>query len=463
MTKRFLSLLVCAALIFTLYIPVSACDAPEYEECEWMNEAISEEEWESARYTERMYRLEPNLSTLVFRNESGSFVVRTFGQPVKYYGDDGTVKDISLKIEKSGDGYTEHRHPMDICFGETLDGGYSISSADLSVSVQPEDVPDGVKGILSDNCKSVIYPVSECLSFEYSISYSGVKENIVLSEYTGVTEFSFRVFTNGLTAVKEGEDIILKTGTGETAGSFDDILVFYQGGSEAVCGSATLEESVPGQEYVVTVSVPEEYLNPETAAYPIVIDPSLNLQSNSLSIEDVTVYSNTTSSGTSGSLFAGLHSSYGKCRTLMRFPDFDAAVNSIHLDPDCVALAYVELRDIICDSNPLTVYCHEYTGNAWQESGNPSWASLGTSFVGQLLDQRTVSYGYGQQSGSGTNHRYRFNITDTVKYWIQNPGEASKGLVFKASDSFETGGTYLRKTFASHNRANVSAQHYGYI
>jgi len=253
--------------------------------------------------------------------------------------------------------------------------------------------------------------------------------------------------------VKEGEDIILKTGKGETAGSFDDILVFYQGDSEAVCGSATLDEAVPGQEYVVTVSVPEGYLNPETAVYPIVIDPSLNFQSNSISIEDVTVYSNTTSSGTSGSLFAGLHSSYGKCRTLMRFPDFDAAVNSIHLDPDCVALAYVELRDIICDSNPLTVYCHEYTGNAWQESGNPSWASLGTSFVGQLLDQRTVSYGYGQQSGSGTNHRYRFNITDTVKDWIQNPGEASKGLVFKASDSFETGGTYLRKTFASHNRA----------
>ncbi len=456
--KKFMAILINVSLLLSLFLPMGGFASSKPDDREWLNEVISEEEFESAGYTERMYGLEPDMSSLIFRTVSGSFVLRSFGYPVKYLDSDGNIRDISLRIEKTQEGFRESSHPMHICFGSFLDEGYSISFNDTSVSVIPGNVPGEIAGVLSEDLKSVVYSGNGSVSYEYGISHSGVKENIILSEYTGISTFSFEIITNGLVITCAEEDVLLETLSGQCVGNIDDILVYSLDGSESRVGSISVEEIIPEQKYTVTITVPVDYLTAETTSYPVVIDPSINIQYNDPSdagaIEDVTVYSNTSSSGSSGSLFAGLHSSYGICRTLMRFPTFDSTVTSLHLDPECIALAYVELRDVICDQTPLTVYCHRYTGNSWQESGNPSWSSLGSSFVGQLLDQREVSYGYGHQSGSGANHRYRFNITDTVRSWAGSAGEAAKGLVFKASDSFETGNTYYRKTFASYNRAS---------
>ncbi len=161
-------------LIFFLissFLPVfaSASNLSSDDKCNY-NEAISEEEFNAAGYTERMPGLEPDLYTLVFRNGSGAFVIRSFGYPVKYYDNAGEIRDISLKLEKTDECFKAQEFPMDIRLGANLDEGYSFVNGDNYLSLLPMSVSDGVAGELSSDCKFIMYNENESLSYEYSLS-----------------------------------------------------------------------------------------------------------------------------------------------------------------------------------------------------------------------------------------------------------------------------------------------------
>lgn len=47
--------------------------------------------------------------------------------------------------------------------------------------------------------KTIGYQLDERTSLEYSLTYTGFKEDIVVSEYTGQTEYEFTLLTEGLT------------------------------------------------------------------------------------------------------------------------------------------------------------------------------------------------------------------------------------------------------------------------
>ena len=68
-----------------------------------------------------------------------------------------------------------------------------------------------------------------------------------------------------------------------------------------------------------------------------------------------------------------------------------------------------------------------------------------------LLSSRTVSYSNGASQPSA--HRYAFNITNAVKGWKLGNYMQSKGLLFKAPASVESGGAYIKRTFSSYNRS----------
>ena len=102
----------------------------------------------------------------------------------------------------------------------------------------------------------------------------------------------------------------------------------------------------------------------------------------------------------------------------------------------------------------ITIYCYAYSESSpsWSESGTTTWSSVGTAYIGTYQDYRLVSYGNGNVSA----HRYGFNITSLAKQWADGAQSPGKGIVFKASYSFEnqTGNNinYWYKTFSSYNR-----------
>ncbi len=213
----------------------------------------------------------------------------------------------------------------------------------------------------------------------------------------------------------------------------------------------THETVVADQEYILSIHVDPEFLSNENTVYPIVIDPTIeiNYDSNGAgAISDVTINSQDTSSPSSGSLFVGLRDPYGISRTLMRFPGLNLSSLPSNIT---VTNASVKLRDMICESTELEVSCYVFAGNAWTES-NVGWTTVDPNNISTFLSSNVISYANGKKQP--TAHWYTFDITAAVEGWRVGNYDQNKGIIFRASSSVENGTTLNSRTFASYNRSS---------
>ncbi len=408
-------------------------------------------------YVGRVNSEEKDLYTFIFKNGNGTNTMRVYSHPVKYISKDGTVRDISLDIKKNSDGvFVTADHEIITSFERKLTDGISLKYNDVDVTLIPKlsvDAPPTAS--LSTDSRKVTYKLNDTTSYVYELTYAGFKEDIVVSEYTGQTEYKFRIYTNGLTLHEESESFFLIDERGTVKATIGDIIVFTADERNNTMGSMTYSTIKENREYELTIHLDPEYLADDDTAYPIRIDPTVEISydnNGAGAIEDVTVNQSTTFGGTSGSLYVGRRPDGSLSRALMRFPNLEMPVPFSPM----ILSAQVELRDIMCQGNEdMTIECYSYTESCsnWSESGTTTWSGVGASCYNTLLDSHLVSYGQGNIS----SQRYAFDITDIAKLWADGSSSPSKGLVFKASSAFEgqsgSGIQYWYKTFASYNRA----------
>ncbi len=418
---------------------------------------VGEEEVIERGYVGRLKDAEEDLYTFVFQNSDNTNTMRVYSHPVKYVAEDGSVRDIALDIEaKSGGGFVTADHEIITTFEDKLTEGISLEYNDIEIMLVPE-LGLGIEPTaeLSNDGKVVSYEMNDITSFVYELTYAGFKEDIVVDEYTGQTEYKFTLLTNGLTLCEEYGSYYLADAEGNAEATIGDIIVFTADERNNTMGSMTYEAVRDSQEYVLTIHLDAEYLADEDTAYPIRIDPTIeiNYDNNGAgAIEDVTINSLRGSNGSSGSLYVGRRDTYGLSRVLMRFPNLSLS----GISASQITAATVELRDLMCqDDEDITVECCIYNNSApaWSESGTTSWSSVGSSYLGSLLDSHLISYG----KGNAGSHRYSFNILTAAKAWANGTQSPAKGLVFKANSAFENQtGTAVKtwyKTFAAYNRS----------
>ena len=388
-------------------------------------------------YLGRVKAEEKDLYTFVFANGDGTNTMRIYSHPVKYVDDDGSIRDISLDIEaKRGGGFVTADHEIVTTFENELTDGITLEYNDIEIMLVPTlGLGTMPTAELSTDGKVVTYEMNDITSFVYELTYAGFKEDIVVEEYTGQTEYAFTLFTNGLTLCEEYGSYYLADAEGNVEATIGDIIVFTADERNNTMGSMTYETVRANQEYVLTIHLDAEYLADEDTLYPIRIDPTIeiNYDNNGAgAIEDVTINENATFAGNSGSLYIGRHPAGSLSRVLMRFPTLKMPVPFSLM----IISAHVEIRDLMCQGDEdITVYCHSYSESspAWSESQTTTWSSVGTSYLGSLLDYRLISYGQGNVG----SHRYAFDITSIAKLWADGIGSPSKGIVFKASPTFE--------------------------
>ena len=408
-------------------------------------------------YIGRVEAEEKDLYTFVFANGDGTNTMRIYSHPVKYVADDGSIRDISLDIEaKRGGGFVTADHEIVTTFESKLTDGITLEYNDVEIMLVPAlGLGTMPTAELSTDGKVVTYEMNDITSFVYELTYAGFKEDIVVEEYTGQTEYEFTLFTNGLTLCEEYGSYYLADAEGNVEATIGDIIVFTADERNNTMGSMTYETVRANQEYVLTIHLDADYLADEDTVYPIRIDPTIeiNYDNNGAgAIEDVTINQNSTFSGTSGSLYVGRHPAGSLSRVLMRFPNLSLS----GISANQITAATVEIRDLMCQGDEdITVECRIYNNAspAWSESGTTTWSSVGTSYLGSLLDSHVISYGQGNVG----NHRYSFNILTVAKAWASGTQSPAKGLVFKANSTFEnqTGDAIKTwyKTFSSYNRA----------
>ncbi len=409
-------------------------------------------------YIGRVKSEEKDLNTFVFANGDGTTTMRVYSHPVKYSAADGSVRDISLDINpKAGGGFVTADHEIITTFARELSDGISLEYADIDISLAPSILQsiDPVASISSDN-KTVTYHVDDATAFVYNLTYSGFKEDIVVSRYTGQTEYRFTLSTGGLALCEEQGSYYLADSEGNKKAFIGDIIVFTDDERNNTLGSMTFETVLANHEYILTIHLDPEYLSSEDTKYPIRIDPTISINYGSDgagAIEDVTINERVTFGGTSGSLYIGRQPAGSLSRVLMRFPTLSLS----GIGANQITAASVEIRDLMCQGDEdITIECRIYknTAPAWSESGTTTWASVGETSIGDLLDSHLVSYGNGNVSGS--NQRYSFNILNAAKAWASGTQSPAKGLVFKAQAAFENQtGSDIKcwyKTFSSYNR-----------
>lgn len=304
------------------------------------------------------------------------------------------------------------------------------------------------------NEKTIQYRYDSKTTIEYSLTYTGFKEDIVVSEYTGQTEYAFTLRTGGYALEEIDGSYFLVDDGGNIKATIGDIIIFTADERNNTMGSIVPTTIVENEEYLLTIVVDPDFLADENTAYPIRIDPTveINYDNNGAgAIQDATVYTDDTTNGALGSIFVGLKQNGGIARILMKFPglDFDNLERIIE-----VHSASVTLRDLLCESTALTVYCYMYNGNRWDES-TVCWdntIAVSPYYLSTHLDTKTISYSNGVALSDP--HRYSFDITEAVQDWYQGTCSQNDGIVFKASNSVENGNTYNWKTLGSYNRAS---------
>lgn len=415
-------------------------------------------------HIKRQYDLEAEfLNHVVFENVDGSKTLYIYDYPVKYISESGEIKDVRLDVTENPanqGAFQSIENSIKVYFPKNIGEGISLNNDAISVSLIPllpiEIQPligkpfSGKRYTANLYSDTVVYSVDDKTSYEYTPTYTGYKEDIVVSEYTGQTEYKFRLLTNGLTLTELGGAYYLTDESGKIKANIGDVIVFTADEKNNCLGSLSHNEIVANNEYELIIHLDAEYLRDPRTSYPIRIDPIVEVnydKSGAGGIEDVTINSAGGSSGSSGSLFVGLRNS-GVARILMRFPTLNLATIP---SADCITRATVELRDLMCESEPLTVYCHPFTGNTWTES-TATWANVNPNSYGSTLSSCMISYSQGQNQT--TTHRYSFAITGVVKGWKNNNYSQGKGIIFKASSDCEAGSKYIHKTFASYNRTS---------
>ena len=442
-------------------------------------EAVGMEKALERVHLRRLYTEETGLNDVVFLNADGTKTVYMFDYPVKTVNEHGLVTDISLEIADTTNSATPYETANGnavTAFSNRYTDGINLSGNNVSVTLLPilptvstttgldatANAQIGNDTTASNNYfestatridkKTISYKYDDSTSVEYSLTYTGFKEDIVVKEYTGQTEYDFTLVTNGLKLEERKNSFYLVDENNNIKATLGNIIIFTADNANNAYGDMTYKTVVENEKYVLTIHVSDEYLRDERTKYPIRIDPTIEINYDSDgagAIADITINTADPLSGTDGEISLGKWGSdQSVSRILMKFPGLN--LSDIPTAAS-ITSATVEIHDLMCQHERLGVYCYVFTGNVWSES-NATWNNVSPNSHGEQLSFHYVSYADGLEQA--TSQRYSFNITNAVKGWKAGNYDPEKGIIFQAGAVDEANTTHNYKTFASYNRSN---------
>ena len=396
-----------------------------------------------------VYQMEETADNeLALKMEDGTVSVYSFSEPIKFEDENGEIKfkdttiveQTDTQTENEGFAFTNGDNEFSIDFSENVDTGIKVSDGNSALTLTPiqsEDVPaqDGeAKEIENLDSKiESIFSYEDVFGagsrIEYSPQLNGLKENIILEQYTGQNSFDFILDTHGNTAeLVDGSVVEIKDNdTDEIVNTLLPLFAYdsYDDGEYSTdprhytedC-TYTLTEQGDGT-YKLTVVVSEDWLTATTTVYPVTIDPTLTYNYTGMdtalySKNPNTVYNNATNN-------TGYSSTYGKGRAMFKF----AMPSAIPTGAKIVSAQYY-FRETTAKSDTSYVGAHMINSGAsgWT-SGTATWNLYADAYDAQLSRKNINST---STDVSGSNYWYKFAITSAVQKWI-NGTNANRGIM----------------------------------
>ena len=427
-------------------------------------------------YVARLNSEEQSLSEIVLEKEDGTRSLYLFGENVKYVDENGEVADKSNNAVRRGRAYVNEGNDVEVILPATLTTGIAVTDDELNITMKP--LTDKIGRSLSPAKKTaddtVVYSdvFDSSTDIEYTYTYGGVKENIILESYSGKNSFDYEITTGGLTLHEDKGTLLLADESGDVKATLGEVIVFSADNKHNTFGEYKIEEIEKDNRYKVTLTVDKEYLTDPDTKYPVKIDPYIKSNKDNLSIQDLQVFkgkdgkgTSETSLGTSGVSRVGW-TDWGACRTLLKLNGFSFSSKGI-VNASQIQSAYVEIRDLMCQSVSTPIACAQFKGNIWSENNKRTWNDLNAGSSGTPVsiykpsDTSNNSKAYNVVGDGGESMRtnegygkqwYAWNITGIVKNWMNDQSNMDRGLVFKtAGTMLEESSTYAKymKTFSS--------------
>ena len=279
-------------------------------------------------YVARLNSEEHSLSEIVLEKEDGTRSLYLFGENVKYIDENGEVADKSNNAVRRGNAYVNAGNDVEVILPATLTAGIAVTGDELNITMKP--LADKIGRSLSTAVKTaddtVVYSdvFDSSTNIEYTYTYGGVKENIILESYNGKNSFDYEITTGGLSLYEDKGTLLLADESGDVKATLGEVIVFSADNKNNTFGKYKVEELEKNNRYKVTMIVDRAYLTDPDTKYPVKIDPDINSEKDNLSIQDLQVFKGTdgkgtseTSLGTSGVSRVGW-TDWGACRTLIK-------------------------------------------------------------------------------------------------------------------------------------------------
>ncbi|MBR4852908.1 MAG: hypothetical protein IKV01_04810, partial [Clostridia bacterium] len=209
-----------------------------------------------------------------------------------------------------------------------MSDGISVKYDKFHLTLYPQGVAD-TEEVIIDEYGRLTYPgvFGENTVLAYTPTLSGLKEDIILSEYTGQLSYDFLIHTHGMRILEEeGKYIVKKPGNGNKETFELGAVQIYDSAGNFCVGEMKITEQNNGSKYILTLVAPEEFLTDPDTVYPVTIDPEIRVSDNETganAIEDSVLYSGTPNSNYGGFTYLTVgygDSTYGVGRAIFRLP-----------------------------------------------------------------------------------------------------------------------------------------------
>ena len=299
-------------------------------------------------------------------------------------------------------------------------------------------------------------------TLRYSSTFEGLKEDIVLSENTGVNNFSFRLKTNGLSLVcREDKQYYLADPlSGEYLVAIGELIVYDSNNriykndeGEEYNHHYEVTTVKADEEYILTVGVDEEFLNSSDTVYPVYIDPTMTVMPKG-SVQDAAIYS-------SGYAFSndekivkiGRSESYGIGRGLYNFPILNFNTDFIFMYGNQISSAKLNLYALPYGNSSSydsskTLSMYEFY-SPWSQS-TVKWNNTNPNNYGTYISSANVTSGWTSFDISYIVDKFKTDSDYTTDF---------KGVIIKADS--ESASTW--KKFVSSLNTTYSSTYRPYI
>lgn len=282
----------------------------------------------------------------------------------------------------------------------------------------------------------------EHTSMRYRPVSQGVKEYIVLEQYTGVHEFQFWLDAPGLTPdVTEGDAIRFLDASGELvftitkAWAMDSYTEQEEEGEENAPESRHFDDNIQYRlrqaedgRYLLTMAVSEEFLSSPDIVYPASIEYSTFYGYSQGNINFNTVFSKVSETWPAYAyeyIQTGYRSNYGESIGYVQFEGLEF-FNDIY--PEKIVRAIVTLKQTYGTSSSGTIGA--YASNTNVKCNNATYSIL-SSNIGSLKYSTTCT----------VNNFYNFTITHMFKSWLDaelHGTGTTYQMMFKALNNNQT-------------------------